>query len=512
MLPGAWILLTGTDRLNMIKFSFFPVMLLASVPLCAQVAIATISQEFSTMENKMNLQYVLNEVDGMVYLQGVCTGESGAGRIQQVFPFDLATGAVTEKIPLFPPGQLAVKGSEPHELHACYPLNTDGDVQVIYSELVPKEKKYVTWAAVYHPSAGWSNKKKLHSAEDEPISGSAGVKQFFFASDSSCAVLFFYPNKSRKDKKTKELEIVFLDKNLAPVFSRKLDIPQKGKYLQNSDVRLTKDKILYVKAKIADNDYSGVNYYSFMLDMNAENSVPDESAYRWWNDMSEDAYIQAYTRSGAIYIKATDKTTGKEEPEKEVVFPAVVTEIIARLNPNKNEGLYVYELLNAGGGYTYTICGTELRNSKSTANGWYYEYTAREIVVGLLNPDGEFEWIKIIPRSLFAKTKEQMVRPYATVYGNHLYLVYNDNPANVDVSDHTKQEEARFDKSAVIVAKLDEEGAVQRSVVASATDIKADFEPLSMIRSSAAPNHLYGLARPMPRALHGLKIVQITLQ
>lgn len=473
----------------------------------AQTATATISQEFSTIENKMNLQYVLSEVDGTVYLQGRCGGESGDGRIQQVFPFDLATGVVTEKVPLFPPGQLAIKGTEPHELHACYPADNEGNMQVIYSEWIPKEKQFVTWAALYHPVNGWGKKKKLHSVEEDPALG----KDFFFSSDSSAAVLLFYPDKTRKDKKVKEVEITLFDQNLDKIFSRRLEISAEGKTVNTRGVRLTKDRILYAGLR-SSGAYFKYEYYDFRLDMNTENAVPEELAYFEWKTLTEEDYIQLDITNGKLVQTKINRATNTKTSEKTVEFPEPVMKLISGLNDDKGQKFLVYNIVDAGDGYLYVICGTEISDYKSTPNGHFFEYHAREIVVGLLNPDGEFEWMKMIPRAFFAKTKYNMVVPYGIVYQDHLYLVYNDNPANVNVSDYTEQEETRFDKSGVLVAKVDENGSVQRNVVASAADIKADFEPSGVIRNSVAPGHLYGLARPMPRALHGLRIVQIILQ
>jgi hypothetical protein len=190
---------------------------------------------------------------------------------------------------------------------------------------------------------------------------------------------------------------------------------------------------------------------------------------------------------GSFYLKLDGQTKILKNKHFKDFDISELAEFLNERKAEKGRELYKYNLKDLilrdnGGAYliaeqyyikvsTYTDPSGFIRSD--------YRYYYNDIGVVNIDAAGKIKWIKRIPKKQVTSNDGGFYSSYAySRYKNKLYLIFNDNPKNINNPDTQKiYNFQRGKNSAVVIVKIDDEGNISKNQLFNTRDTNVITRP-----------------------------------
>ncbi|MDT8410953.1 MAG: hypothetical protein RQ875_00705 [Vicingaceae bacterium] len=188
---------------------------------------------------------------------------------------------------------------------------------------------------------------------------------------------------------------------------------------------------------------------------------------------SDDRYTSS--TNGIFYMSINIKTTNVTQSSTKAFDKDFMIDELGERKADKGKGItsYVFDYFYAkkdGGAYLiaekYYVTVHTTTNPQTGATTTRYVYHYNDIIVVNVNPKGEIEWIRKVP-----KRSSDGAGGYYLSYAinfntstNNLNIIFNDNPANIEIlkTNEKKIKAVNIKKSVATVVNINEEGYLKR--------------------------------------------------
>lgn len=217
--------------------------------------------------------------------------------------------------------------------------------------------------------------------------------------------------------------------------TKKFNVDLGKSYINSADLKINKNTDNAIVSGFYNDQDNEVLKGLFYFEIDQSNAVVKKN-----NKDFPDEFIQEFKKH-----KETKKDKKNNDNDDDGLSKGFT---IDALLPREDGGSY----LTSEYYFSKTVCTTS-SNGSTRCNTYYYHY---DIVVVNISPEGNIQWFYRIPKRQMEVNINRYASYVSTVYDNNLYILFNDNPKNMDNEDDEKSTTTnRFNKAICALAKLD---------------------------------------------------------
>lgn len=391
-------------------------------------------------------------------------------------------------------------------------LMMEKDILVFISEYDPGTDSYTSYAQKVNFDGTLNGGLITLDIYKTPEKSLRGKYEFAKSPDNKYILLYHKrPFKMYNDEKFK---IKKFTQNLEPVWEKDLMFPYKDKDFNLYKLKIMDDGNCYMLARVfLDNEEARekknnleATYFYKLLSF-SDSDTTDEVIFKeiditlpkkWITDVTfttfNDEIICAgfYADKKDMAVNGTfflriEKTSGLiRAQDTEEFSKAFLAEFLGDKNAERGNGLRDFmldELIRRDDGgivlvaeqfFIKTVCYTN--NSSGYTKCRDYNYY-NDILVVNINSQGEIEWNARIPKKS-VDTQEGNYLSYAlAVKGNQVYVLYNENPGNLAITDPTKLKNVNISSSIAVLANINSKGVVSRETLFNTKESQCYLRP-----------------------------------
>lgn len=367
---------------------------------------------------------------------------------------------------------------------------------------------------------------------------SIGSSTFQYLTSRDSSKLLIFQNLPNKDKENELIGCTVLDGELEPIWSNTIEIPYPDRLFNIKDYSVSSKGDVYVLGKlyadkggdvkrkktnfkyqiigyknqgkekvIYDVDLPGKYITDMQININDDNNIICAGFFS--NDTKKHV-------NGTYFLKinGSDKSimASNTKEFEEDFFMQNLSEkeekkAKKRLDKGKELNLLDFDIDNLimredggvvmlGEQYRHYVTTTTTGTGANTTRTTTHHYIYNEIIVVNINPNGEIDWVKRIPKYQHTTNDNGYFSSYALmVEGNNLHFIYNDHVDNIDLDDDKGRIYTwrRGKKSSMIMyTTVDKDGNVTRTPIGSVKESDVMTRPKVCEQISDDKFVLYG--------------------
>jgi len=247
--------------------------------------------------------------------------------------------------------------------------------------------------------------------------------------------------------------------------TKKFNVDMGKLYINSADLKINKKNDNAIISGFYNDQDNEVLKGLFYFEIDNSNAVINKNS----KDFPDD-FIQEFKKH-----KETKKDKKNNDNDEDgLAKKFTVDEIL----PREDGGAY----LTSEYFYRYVVTTTTYNgNSTRTVTTTYYNYF--DILVVNITPEGKIDWFYRVPKR---QTEVNIIRYssyISTVYGNNLYLLFNDNAKNMDIdSDEKAKATTNFKKGSCAMIKIGTDKSTSNKELFKNDDLEKILVPKKSVK------------------------------
>jgi len=332
--------------------------------------------------------------------------------------------------------------------------------------------------------------------------------------------LLVYHNDPYEKYSNEKFSYKVFDSDLNELWSKQIELPYKDKNFKVSGYQLDNESNVYMLSRVTVEEESAkYNKYSILALFQKNKEIREYDIHLKNKPISDISFSIApngdlvaagfysnnasseYNISGTFFLRVDEKTKEVVSSSTKDFEKEFLTQFMSDRRARKNKALYNYNIdyifLDSVGGatviaeqfYENTVCTSDPRTGYSRCNYYYYY---NDIIVIKIAPDGTILWTKKIPKGQVSVNDNG---PYSSYFAlnknNDIYLIFNDNPKNINTVGSGKTLN-NFRKSVAVMVTITNEGKIIKNLLYDSSDQKIILRPKTRLRSGTSSIIMYG--------------------
>jgi hypothetical protein len=206
--------------------------------------------------------------------------------------------------------------------------------------------------------------------------------------------------------------------------------------------------------------------------------------------------------AGTFFMKIDRKTKQVVSSSYKEFTPDFLLNFMSEKSVKKQRELSDYELrylvLRDDGGlimvaeefFVETVCTTDPRTGATSCTD-YYHYD--DIIMVSIDPNGEIAWTTHIPKDQTSRNDGGYFLSFAlAVSGPNIYIMFNDNPKNLDPNNTKLRSMTQPMKSVAVLVTVSKDGDFNKQAMFKTSDLKIILRPKLYLQENEKQLYLFG--------------------